>query len=86
MPFASRITDAHVCAIHPPNVIATASSNVKIGGLLAARVTDTCACGAPIVKGSMTVRINGLFAVRVGDPTAHGGTIAGFCPTVNIGG
>jgi uncharacterized Zn-binding protein involved in type VI secretion len=86
MPFASRITDGHACAIHPPNVIASASSNVRIGGLLAARLMDTCACGAPIVKGSMTVQINGRSAIRVGDPTGHGGTIVGFCPTVNIGG
>ena len=62
---------------------------VLIGGLPAARVTDTAVCVGPqdvIVKGSATVLIMGLPAARMGDTTAHGGTIVLGCPTVLIGG
>ncbi len=68
---------------HPPMPLAImpASPDVKIGGALAARVTDqtqpcnipSCVPGGPgiIAKGSATVMINKLPAARVGDMTAH---------------
>jgi uncharacterized Zn-binding protein involved in type VI secretion len=62
---------------------------VLIGGLPAARVSDTAVCVGPsdaILRGSETVLINGLPAARVGDTTAHGGSITLGLPTVIIGG
>jgi uncharacterized Zn-binding protein involved in type VI secretion len=62
---------------------------VLIGGLPAARVTDSAVCVGPpdvIVSGSPTVLIEGLPAARVGDATAHGGTIVSGCATVLVGG
>jgi uncharacterized Zn-binding protein involved in type VI secretion len=62
---------------------------VLIGGVPAARVTDTALCVGPpdiIVKGSATVLIGFMPAARMGDLTAHGGTIAMGFPQVLIGG
>lgn len=68
---------------HPamPLAIIKGQNNVKIGGVPAARVTDTtatcmlasCVPGGPgmIAKGSATVFIGGLPAARVNDQTAH---------------
>jgi uncharacterized Zn-binding protein involved in type VI secretion len=65
---------------------------VLIGSLPAARMTDLCACIAPIpvpvdpiVFGSPTVLIGGLPAARMFDPTAKGGLIMTGFPTVLIG-
>lgn len=66
---------------------------VLIGKLPAARMTDFCACIAPvpvpvdpIVFGSPTVLIAKLPASRITDPTAKGGVIVGpGAPTVLIG-
>ena len=66
-----------------------AATTVLIGGLPAARVTDTAVCAGPpdaIVNGSPTILIEGLPAARVGDATAHGGTIASGCASVLLGG
>ena len=63
-------------------------SNVLIGFLPAARMTDMLTCVGPpdmIVMGSPTVLIGFLMAARMGDPTAHGGTIVLGFPTVMIG-
>ena len=65
------------------------AATVLIGGLPAARVTDTAVCVGPpdvIVNGSATILIEGLPAARVGDATAHGGTIASGCASVLLGG
>jgi uncharacterized Zn-binding protein involved in type VI secretion len=95
MPFAARFTDMHTCPMFDgpkPHVggpiLPPCSTNVLIGFLPAARVTDMAICAsAPdvIVKGSSTVMINSLPAARVGDQTAHGGVIVLGCFTVIIG-
>ncbi|AKT38845.1 PAAR domain-containing protein [Chondromyces crocatus] len=85
MPPAARITDRHVCPLHPPNVDATGEGTVIVGFQRQARVTDLEACGASIVKGEPTVIIGYQDAARKGDPTSHGGVIASGCPTVIIG-
>lgn len=98
MPPAARITDMHVCPLATPGTppvphvggpITTGSPNVLTGGMMQARVTDTCVCVGPpdvIVKGSATVWVNGLMAARIGDSTVHGGSIVTGQPTVMIGG
>lgn len=92
---ASRLTDMHVCpAANGPvphvggPVLPACSTNVLIGNLPAARVTDKCLCVGPpdmIVKGSTTVFINNLNAARIGDSTTHGGMLVMGWPTVLIG-
>ena len=97
MPPAARITDLHVCPMIDPGpkphvggpVIGPGVPTVKIGGLVAAVVTDKCTCVGPpdtIAKGSATVKIGGKPAARMGDTTAHGGSITSGLPTVMIGG
>jgi uncharacterized Zn-binding protein involved in type VI secretion len=69
-------------------ILAPGCPTVLIGGLPAARVTDTAVCVGPpdvIVMGSATVLIGGVPAARLGDTTAHGGVIILGCPTVLIG-
>jgi uncharacterized Zn-binding protein involved in type VI secretion len=70
-------------------ILGPCSSNVKIGGLPAAKVGDVAFCIGPpdrLIKGSQTVKINGQPAVRMGDKTAHGGTVLMGHPLVWIGG
>lgn len=98
MPFAARINDMHICPMVTPGTppvphvggpIVTGCPTVMIGGMPAARVSDTALCSGPpdvIVKGSTTVMIGGMPAARLGDTTAHGGLIVTGCPTVLIGG
>jgi len=98
MPPAARLTDMHTCPMSSPAtppvphvggpILPACSTNVLIGYLPAARVTDKCFCVGPpdvIVKGSATVLINNLPAARIGDTTAHGGVIVAGCFTVLIG-
>lgn len=75
-------------AAHPavPLAIITGASNVMIGGLAAARVSDTtapctlasCVPNGPgtIAQGSSTVSIGGLAAARVNDLTSHPSCVA----------
>ncbi|NLB25229.1 MAG: type VI secretion protein [Bacteroidales bacterium] len=102
MPPAARINDMQVCPMQTPGVppiphvggpiLPPGCPTVLIGGMPAARVSDTAFCTAPpamintIATGSATVTIGGMPAARAGDLTAHGGTIVGGCPTVMIGG
>ena len=96
MPNAARITDLHTCPLGGPNgphgggpIIPPGCVTVRIGGIPAAKMGDTCICNGPpdvIIKGSTTVFVGGMPAARLGDPTAHGGIVTGGCPTVNIGG
>jgi uncharacterized Zn-binding protein involved in type VI secretion len=68
-------------------ILAPGAPMVLIGGLPAARVTDTAVCVGPpdmIAMGAPTVLIGGLPAARMGDPTAHGGVIMLGCFTVLI--
>jgi len=85
MPPAARITDRHVCGLHPPNVVVAGEPSVIVGYQPQARVGDAEACGASISAGEPTVVIGGKDAARKGDPTSHGGVIASGCPTVIIG-
>jgi uncharacterized Zn-binding protein involved in type VI secretion len=85
MPPAARITDKHVCAKHPPNVVVVGEPTVIVGYQPQARVSDAEACGATISAGEPSVIIEGKDAARKGDPTSHGGSIASGCPTVIIG-
>lgn len=85
MPPVARITDKHVCAIHPPNADATGEGTVIIGFQPVARVSDSEECGATITAGEPTVIVNGKDVARKGDPTSHGGVLASGCPTVIIG-
>ncbi|MFT9014471.1 MAG: PAAR domain-containing protein [Acetobacter sp.] len=91
---AARITDIHTCPAvsglvpHVGGPILTGSPTVLIGGMPAARVSDTAICVGPpatVITGSATVFINGLPAARLGDQTSHGGAIMLGCPTVLIG-
>ncbi|MFC4427621.1 PAAR domain-containing protein [Deinococcus navajonensis] len=95
MPPAARLGDNHTCPLltgftpHVGGPISAGSPTVRIAGMLAARVGDSCVCNGPpdvIVKGSATVTINGRPAARLGDTTAHGGVVVAGAPTVNIGG
>ncbi len=101
MPTAARITDMHTCPMVTPGiqaatpiphvggpVVGPGAPNVLIGGLPAARISDSAVCVGPaavIVAGSATVLIAGLPAARVGDATSHGGAIVTGLETVMIG-
>ncbi len=96
MPPASTISHMHVCPMvapgpcpHVGGPIVTGEPTVIIGGMPAARVSDTAICCCvpdTIAKGSATVLIGNMPAARMGDTTAHGGTIVQGYPTVIIGG
>ena len=80
--------------------VATGSPTVRIGGLPAARQSDTATCpivegpvahaGGPIVTGAATVLINGRPAARAGDAVQEaagpGSVIVGGSSSVFIGG
>lgn len=85
MPPAARISDAHVCPVHPPQRVASGASNVRIGNQPAARIGDAIGCGDAIVEGASNVLLQFRPAARMGDSTSSGGAIAGGCPTVLIG-
>lgn len=85
---AARLTDFHTCPMVTPGtppvphvggpILPSCSTNILIGNLPAARITDKALCVGPvdiIVQGSPTVLFNNLLAARVGDMTAHGGRI-----------
>ena len=74
---SSRLGDSHVCPLpgHGTTPIVTASSNVIINGMGAARVGDVCGCGAVITTGFPSVLVNGRPLAHVGSLTSHGGTI-----------
>ena len=86
---AARITDLITSTATlgvPTPIIPPGAPTVFIGGLPAARMSDTCGVDA-IVKGSVTVFIGGLPAARIADLTAAGGIVLPpGCPTVLIGG
>lgn len=95
---AARLTDFHSCPMVTPGIppvphvggpiLPPCAVTVIVGGMPAARVTDTALCVGPpdvIVQGSPTVFFGGLMAARIGDLTAHGGVITQGWPTVLIG-
>jgi uncharacterized Zn-binding protein involved in type VI secretion len=74
---------------HVGGPIVSGAPTVLIGGMPAARISDTLVCVGPpdtIAMGSSSVIIAGMPAARLGDSTAHGGVIVMGCPTVIIGG
>jgi len=73
---------------HVGGPITTGAPTVLIGGMPAARFSDTAVCVGPpdtIVRGSPTVLICNQMAARQGDNTSHGGVIVVGMPTVLIG-
>jgi uncharacterized Zn-binding protein involved in type VI secretion len=73
---------------HVGGPILTGFPTVVIGGMPAARVSDTATCVGPpdmIATGSPTVFIGGMMAARIGDLCSHGGSIVVGWPTVIIG-
>jgi len=95
---AARLTDLHICPMVTPGlppiphvggpITGTGATNVLIGGLPAAVMSDMCACVGPIgnvTLGSSGVFFNGKPAARMGDITAHGGVISTGLPSVTIG-
>jgi len=58
----------------PTPIIPPGAPTVLIGGLPAARLSDSCGVDA-VIMGSATVMIGGLPAARIGDSTAAGGAI-----------
>lgn len=85
---AARQTDPTSCPVpgHGTNPIATGSPNVLFDNLPAARMSDTSACGSPIVGAvASTVLINGLPAATLGSTGGHGSVIIGGSGSVIIG-
>ena len=92
---AARVSDMHTCpmvTVLVPHVggpiLPPGCPTVLIGGLPAARATDTATCVGPpdvILPPASTTLIGGMLAARMGDMTAHGGVITLGCPTVLIG-
>ncbi|AZC35158.1 polymorphic toxin type 44 domain-containing protein [Pseudomonas chlororaphis] len=74
---SARLGDKHVCPLpgHGTTPIASASSDININSMGAARVGDTCGCGAVITTGFPSILLNGRPMAHLGSPTSHGGTI-----------
>ncbi|MFS2161749.1 PAAR domain-containing protein [Pseudomonas sp. Pseusp122] len=73
----TRLGDKHVCPIpgHGTSTIVSASSDVQINDLGAARVGDVCGCGAVITAGYPRIIVNHRPVAHLGSPTSHGGFI-----------
>ncbi|QLL15704.1 polymorphic toxin type 44 domain-containing protein [Pseudomonas chlororaphis] len=74
---SARLGDKHVCPMpgHGITPIASASADAHINFMGAARVGDTCGCGAVITTGFPSILINYRPLAHMGSPTSHGGTI-----------
>jgi len=74
---SARLGDKHVCPLpgHGTTPIASASGDININFMGAARVGDTCGCGAVITTGVPSIILNGRPMAHLGSPTSHGGTI-----------
>ena len=74
---SARLGDKHVCPLpgHGTTPIASASADTNINFMGAARVGDTCGCGAVITTGFPSILINGRPMAHLSSPTSHGGTI-----------
>ncbi|MEX5569270.1 polymorphic toxin type 44 domain-containing protein [Pseudomonas syringae] len=83
---SARLGDKHACPLpgHGTTPIASASGDVNINGMGAARVGDTCGCGAVITTGFPSILVNGRPMAHLGSPTSHGGTI--ITGSGNVGG
>lgn len=85
---AARLSDPTACPKkgHGPNAVASASSDVIIDGLPAARMGDATECGSAIVGAvSGTVFINGQNAAVAGSTGSHDDVITAGSGTVLIG-
>lgn len=89
IPYAARLNDPVNHLLAP---ISSASANVSINNLGAARVTDSVTAHLPshlvqtISSGSSTVTINNLPAARVDDSVTCDAKILSGSPNVIIGG
>ncbi|WP_454834875.1 MULTISPECIES: polymorphic toxin type 44 domain-containing protein [Pseudomonas] len=74
---SARLGDKHVCPMpgHGTTPIASASADTNINFMGAARVGDTCGCGAVITTGFPSIQVNGRPMAHLGSPTSHVGTI-----------
>ncbi|WP_028624055.1 polymorphic toxin type 44 domain-containing protein [Pseudomonas sp. Ant30-3] len=74
---SARLGDKHVCPMpgHGTTPVASASADTNINFMGAARVGDTCGCGAVITTGFPSIQVNGRPMAHMGSPTSHGGTI-----------
>ncbi|WP_338805829.1 polymorphic toxin type 44 domain-containing protein [Pseudomonas chlororaphis] len=74
---SARLGDKHLCPLpgHGTTPIACASGDININFMGAARVGDTCGCGAVITTGFPSIILNGRPMAHLGSPTSHGGTI-----------
>ncbi|MBX8484262.1 polymorphic toxin type 44 domain-containing protein [Pseudomonas cichorii] len=74
---SARLGDKHVCPLpgHGTTPIASASADVNISFAGAARVGDTCGCGAVITTGFPSILVNNRPLAHLGSATSHGGTI-----------
>ncbi len=75
-------------APHVGGPVVVGAATVIVGGMPAARISDTCTCVGPpdsIAKGATSVLIEGKPAARISDTTSHGGVIVTGFPTVLIG-
>ncbi|QLL14209.1 polymorphic toxin type 44 domain-containing protein [Pseudomonas chlororaphis] len=74
---SARLGDKHACPLpgHGTTPIASASGDIGINFMGAARVGDTCGCGAVITTGFPSIILNGRPMAHLGSPTSHGGTI-----------
>ncbi|MGN7742372.1 polymorphic toxin type 44 domain-containing protein [Pseudomonas sp. 22526] len=74
---SARLGDKHVCPLpgHGTTPIVSASGDININAMGAARVGDTCGCGAVITTGFPSIILNGRPMAHLGSPTSHGGTI-----------
>lgn len=84
----ARVGDIHVCGnpTHPPNAIAKGGLSTA-DGMPIARVTDLCACGAVITKGSSMATEGGLPVAYMGSTTQCGpfvGVITTGSPTAKV--
>jgi uncharacterized Zn-binding protein involved in type VI secretion len=73
----ARLGDVHLCPVpgHGTSPILSASSSTQINSLGAARVGDTCGCGAVITTGFPSIVVDYRPLAHLGSPTSHGGSI-----------
>ncbi|WDG55354.1 PAAR domain-containing protein [Pseudomonas chlororaphis] len=79
---SARLGDKHVCPLpgHGTTPITSASGDININFMGAARVGDICGCGAVITTGFPSIILNGRPMAHLGSPTSHGGTIISGSP------
>ncbi|OLF53103.1 polymorphic toxin type 44 domain-containing protein [Pseudomonas chlororaphis] len=79
---SARLGDKHVCPLpgHGTTPVVAASDDININFMGAARVGDTCGCGAVITTGFPSIVLNGRPMAHLGSPTSHGGTIISGSP------